>query len=145
MPWQKSLTDAGANKPQSHELVCFCTLSPWKNNRSAIVKYHVTCMIDGHCTDKLLLTMTVPGLPDTIFAQPNPVWVSGYDTYKLTDVSSQGWIHESRSLSSSTTRNFPLRRILHVSLNQLEWLIIISWAARPLKTLGIFFFPLLGF
>lgn len=94
---------------------------------------------------KLLLTMTVPGLPDTIFAQPNPVWVSGYDTYKLTDVSSQGWIHESRSLSSSTTRNFPLRRILHVSLNQLEWLIIISWAARPLKTLGIFFFPLLGF
>lgn len=94
---------------------------------------------------KLLLTMTVPGLPDTIFAQPNPVWVSGYDTYKLADVSSQGWIHESRSLSSSTTRNFPLRRILHVSLNQLEWLIIISWAARPLKTLGIFFFPLLGF
>lgn len=94
---------------------------------------------------KLLLTMTVPGLPDTIFAQPNPVWVSGYDTYKLTDVWSQGWIHESRSLSSSTTRNFPLRRILHVSLNQLEWLIIISWAARPLKTLGIFFFPLLGF
>ena len=94
---------------------------------------------------KLLLTMTVPGLPDTIFAQPNPVWVSGYDTYKLTDVSSQGWIHESRSLSSSTTRNFPLRRIWHVSLNQLEWLIIISWAARPLKTLGIFFFPLLGF
>lgn len=94
---------------------------------------------------KLLLTMTVPGLPDTIFAQPNPVWVSGYDTYKFTDVSSQGWIHESRSLSSSTTRNFPLRRILHVSLNQLEWLIIISWAARPLKTLGIFFFPLLGF
>lgn len=94
---------------------------------------------------KLLLTMTVPGLPDTIFAQPNPVWVSGYDTYKFTDVSSQGWIHESRSLSSSTTRNFPLRRILHVSLNQLEWLIIVSWAARPLKPLGIFFFPLLGF
>lgn len=94
---------------------------------------------------KLLLTKTVPGLPDTIFAQPNPVWVSGYDTYKFTDVSSQGWIHESRSLSSSTTRNFPLRRILHVSLNQLEWLIIVSWAARPLKPLGIFFFPLLGF
>lgn len=34
--------------------------------------------------------MTVPGLPDTIFAQPNPLWVSGYDTYKLTGVSSQG-------------------------------------------------------
>ena len=24
--------------------------------------------------------MTVPGLPDTIFAQPNPVWVSGYES-----------------------------------------------------------------